>query len=422
MRQARDGAPYYAASAGPTRPFPRLVEGIKADICIIGGGFTGLSAALHLGEAGVCVSLVEAETVGFGAAGGQIHTGLRQDRLEKQLGAGRARALWNLTEESKTLVHALVEKHAIDCALKSGLAIAAHNERAARALAAETERLARVYGYSRAQMMGRAATTQKLGTEIYAAARYDEGGGHLQPLSFARGLAGAADKAGATIWEHSPALHIGRSKRGAVVRCSQGGNVTADCVIIACGAYSGSIAPRLARTIGQIRSHVVATAPLGAKLSREILPSDVAVADTRHMLDYYHKSSDGRLIFAGGETPLRAASDVAGLVRPQMLRVFPQLADIPIEFAWSATVGITRTGLPHFGKLSDRVFFAHGYSGQDVSLAVLGGKLLAEAAMGNSERFDVFARLPTKIFPGGAVLRKPLLGLALRAMKRADAA
>ena len=328
--------------------------------------------------------------------------------------------MWDLTEEAKTQVHALVEKHAIDCALRSGLVIAAHNERAVRALAEETERLARVHGYGRAQMMGRAATAQKLGTEIYAAARFDEGGGHLHPLSFARGLAAAADKAGVTIWEHSSALRIERSKGSAIVRCANGGSVTADRVIVACGAYNGSVAPRLARYIGKIQSHIVTTAPLGAKLGREILPGDVAVADTRHILDYYRKSSDGRLIFSGGETSLRAASDVASLMRPHMLRVFPQLANIPIEFAWSRTIGITRTVLPHFGKLSDRVFFAHGYSGHGVALAVLGGKLLAEAATGNSERFDIFARLPAKIFPGGALLRRPLLGLALMAIKSAD--
>lgn len=369
------------------------------------------------------VSLLEAETVGFGASGGQIHTGLRRGQkwLEKQLGAGRARALWDLTEESKALVHALVSKYAIDCALASGVVIAAHNGREALALANDTEHLARFYGYSRAHMMERVVTAQMLGTEIHVAARFDEGGGHLQPLSFARGLADAADKAGATIWEHSPALRIERSRRGVVVRCAKGGSVAADRVLVAADAYSGRIAPRLARYIGQIQSHLVTTAPLGAELGREILPSGAAVSDTRRLQTNYSKTADGRLLFASGESPLHAPRDVAGLVRPQMLRVFPQLVDIPIEFAWDGTIGLTHTSLPHFGKLSDRIFFAHGFSAQGAALALLGGKLLAEAAAGSSERFDVFARLPAKIFPGGALLRQPLFALALTATKRTDA-
>ncbi|MDE2265447.1 MAG: FAD-dependent oxidoreductase, partial [Alphaproteobacteria bacterium] len=172
--------------------------------------------------------------------------------------------------------------------------------------------------------------------------------------------------------------------------------------------------------IGTIESFLMATAPLGEALNREILPCDAAVADTRHVLDYYRKSVDGRLLFAGGEAGLRHPKDIVKLVRPRMLRVFPALSGIPIAYAWSGTVGITRSRLPHFGKLSERVFFAHGYSGQGVALAVLGGKLLAEAAMGQRERFDVFARIRTKAFPGGALLRKPLLGAALAISRFAD--
>ncbi|MDE1938040.1 MAG: FAD-binding oxidoreductase [Alphaproteobacteria bacterium] len=415
---------YYTASATPISPFPRLAADTKADVCIIGGGYTGLSAALHLAQAGARICLVEAKTVGSGASGrngGQIHTGLRKEQawLERRLGKVHARALWDLSEDAKDLIRKLVAELSIACDLKPGVVVAAHNRRAVRALAEDTDHLARNYGYRHGRMLDGATTAQMLGTDVYPAARFDEGGGHLHPLRFVRGLAAAAARAGATLWENTPAQCIERHRSKVVVRC-RGARITADRVLLACDAFSAGIAPKLAGYIGTIESFLMATAPLGEALNREILPCDAAVADTRHVLDYYRKSVDGRLLFAGGEAGLRHPKDIVKLVRPRMLRVFPALSGIPIAYAWSGTVGITRSRLPHFGKLSERVFFAHGYSGQGVALAVLGGKLLAEAAMGQRERFDVFARIRTKAFPGGALLRKPLLGAALAISRFAD--
>ena len=415
---------YYAASAGTERPFPRLSGQAAADVCVIGGGYTGLSAALHLAVAGARVVLLEAAGIGFGASGrngGQIHTGLRKDQaeLERWLGEAHARDLWNLTEDSKALVRALIVKHGIECALKDGLVIAAHNRRALRALTEDTAHIAARYGYD-ARMMDADETAQKLGTRNYPGARLDMGGGHLHPLAFARGLAVAADGAGAVIWEHSRARQI-EERSGHVHIACNGGSVTADKVLLACDAFSGAIAAQLEPYIAHVESFIVATTPLPPHLAETIVPSDVAVADTRHVLDYYRKSADNRLLFAGRESYFRMPRDIAALVRPRMLRVFPALKDIHIEYAWSGTVGITATRMPHFGQLSERVFFAHGYSGQGVALATLGGKLLAEAALGNRERFDVFARVPAQKFPGGRLLKKPMVAAALFAFKIADA-
>ncbi len=416
---------YYAASAGPARRRDRLDGDKRCDVCVIGAGYTGLSAALHAAEAGARVELIEAQAIAFAASGrngGQIHTGLRmnQKELETWLGPQHARDLWLLAEESKALVRSLVESRAIACELKQGLVIAAHNLAAARALAKDTEHLACAYGYAQAHMMDASDTQKQLGTGVYPAARFDAGGGHLHPLLFARGLAAAAEAAGAVIREDSPALSLERQGDHVVVHTSHG-RVIADRVLLACDAFTGSIAPQLDRFIGHVESFVTATAPLPVELAERIIPCDAAVADTRHVLDYYRKSADRRLLFAGREAYFRMPSDIAGLVRPRMLQVFPELAGVPTEYAWSGTVGITVTRLPHFGRLSERILFAHGYSGQGVALATLGGMLLAEVATGKAERFDVFARVPARAFPGGRALRKPLIAAALLAFKFLDA-
>ncbi|HEX4302189.1 MAG TPA: FAD-binding oxidoreductase [Rhizomicrobium sp.] len=411
---------YYAASAADTTPLPALNSELRADICVIGGGFTGLSAALHAARAGAKVVLVEAQTIGFAASGrngGQIHPGHRKEQaeLEAWLGETHARDLWRLAKEARALVFDLAAE---GCDLKRGLVIAAHNAGTARGLTADAEHLATHYGYRELRMLDHAKTSAMLGTPIYPGARLDGGGGHLHPLKFARALAQKSIAAGATIFEHSPAITI-EDGAPATVRCAQG-TIRADHIVLATDAFSGALAPRLAPYIAHVESFILATAPLGEALNAFVLPSDVAVADTRHVLDYYRKSADGRLLFAGRESYWNPPADIAALVRPRMLKVFPQLAATPIDYAWRGTVGITRTRMPHFGCLGGRTLFGHGYSGHGVALTMIGGKSLAEAALGNTERFDILARVPPRKFPGGALLRKPMVTAALIGLKLRD--
>ncbi|MBU6442945.1 MAG: FAD-binding oxidoreductase [Alphaproteobacteria bacterium] len=415
---------YYAASAKPSRPFPRLAGALKTDICIVGGGYTGLHAALALAAAGAQPVLIEAETIGFGASGrngGQIHTGLNQSQaaLEKWLGLQHARDLWILTEESKALVRQTIARHGIDCGLRDGLVIAAHNKRSLPGLIEDTEYLAKHYRYDCVRMMDAQETAQKLGTDIYHGGRFDLGGGHLHPLDYARGLAAAADDAGASIWEHSRALALEDSGAAVTIRC-ESGTITADKVLLACDAFTGKIAPKLERYMGYVESFITATEPLPPHLAETVLPCGAAVADTRHVLDYYRKSREGRMLYAGRESYFSVPADIASLVRPRMLATFPQLRDVKIEYAWSGAVGITATRMPHLGALSERIFFAHGYSGQGVALTSIGGKLMAEAATGNRERFDVFARVPVRAIPGGKYFKQPLVSLALYGLKLMD--
>jgi gamma-glutamylputrescine oxidase len=344
---------------------------------------------------------------------------MSQPALERWLGPIHARQLWDLCEESKALVRTQAAALAPDAHLKDGLIIAAHDRAALRELAEDTEYLSKHYSYSAARIMGAEETRRLTGAE-YFGGKLDMGGGHLHPLRYARGLARGAEAAGATIFEHSRARSVETQNNTAVVRCEDG-TVTADFVLLATDAFSAELAPELAPYIGHVESFMSATAPLSPELNAEILPTDAAVADTRHVLDYYRKSDDGRLLFAGREGYWNVPEDVTPIVRRRMLQVFPMLQSVPTEYAWSGDVGITVTRLPHMGRLSPRVFFAHGYSGQGVALTSIGGKLMAEAALGNSERFDVMARVPARKFPGGPWLRKPLVAAALFAFKIADA-
>jgi gamma-glutamylputrescine oxidase len=328
--------------------------------------------------------------------------------------------LWSLSEEAKAHISALIARNAIACEIRPGLIIAAHNEGAVRTLVRDAEHLARVYGYNNLRILSEPETSIEIGTPIYRGGWLDSGGGHLHPLLYARGLAKAAETASARIFERSAVLRLEDRPNG-VELVTPAGGVLADRVVLATDAFSGTLAPGLDRFIGHVESFITATAPLPPTIAPQILRHDAAVADTRHVLDYYRKSADGRLLFAGREAYFGTPRNIAELVRPRLLRVFPQLRDVPIEYAWNGTVGITVTRMPHFGKLSDRIFFGHGYSGQGVALATLGGKLLAEAALGHEERFNVLARLPARPFPGGKWLRRPLIAAGLFAYKLADA-
>lgn len=392
------------------------------DVCVVGGGYTGLSAALHLARSGARTVLLEADGIASQASGrngGQLHSGYRKDQstLEEWLGAQHARDLWEIAEQAKALVLTLIAEHAIDCDLQTGIVVAAHDRRALRTLAQDAEYLDKNYDFH-LDVLDSGAIARRLGTRVYRGGTYDASGGHFHPLKYARGLASAAERAGAVLHENSRVVAIEQDHSAATVRTSLG-SVLAGRVILACDAFCGDLEPSLARYIGHVESFIVATEPLG-ELASAILPGGCAVADTRHVLDYYRKSADGRLLFAGREAYFQPPKDIAGMVRPRMLRVFPPLTNVRIDYAWRGTVGITMTRMPHFGRIGDRILFGHGYSGHGAALSAMGGKVLAEAALQKSEAFETLARVPAKPFPGGALLRRPLIAAALTWYKVAD--
>ena len=414
-----DGAAptWYEASARSRSTWPTLDGDVRADVCVIGGGYTGLSCALHLAERGYRTVLLEARRIGNGASGrngGQLGSGHRRDQmtLERELGAARARLLWSLAEEAKALVRARIARHGIECDLRPGIAIAAHRPRHARALAREADHLSARYGYDELEGLDRTALRAEVDSGDFWGGLLDRGAGHLHPLDYACGLARAAAEAGVDLREGTP---VTRLAPGTPCTVSAGPHtVTADAVVLACNGYLDALDPGCGRRVMPINNFILATEPLGEERARALIPNDVAVVDTRFVVNYFRLSRDGRLLFGGGETTSsRLPADPGPLVRRCMLRIFPQLADVGIDHVWGGTLAITRSRMPSIGRLEGGLYYAQGYSGHGVALATLGGALVAEAISGTLERFDVFARLPQRPFPGGPSLRWPTLALAL---------
>jgi gamma-glutamylputrescine oxidase len=406
---------WYAATATPFAPQPALQGRRCADVCIIGAGYTGLSAALHLAERGLDVVVLEAQRIGFGASGrngGQVGSGqrLEQGALEAMLGRETARRLWDLGQDAKALLHDLIARHGIGCDYAPGIVHACRSAREVAHARANAEKLAKSYGYNLVTPLDAAALAEILPAPGFCGGDIDIGAGHLHPLNYALGLARAALAAGARIFEQSEVIAITPGRRHRLRTAA--GEVTADQVIFACNGYLGALAPRVAAHVMPINNFVVATEPLGARAER-VLRRNVAVADSRFVVNYWHLSPDARLIFGGGESYGYRFPDIVKTVRRPMLRIYPFLADVPISHAWGGTLAITMNRLPHFARPAPGMLSASGFSGHGVAMATLAGRMLAEAAAGDAAGFDLMAGLPQPRFPGGATLRWPLLVAAM---------
>ena len=410
-------ASYYTATANPHKAFPPLKGDVKADICVIGGGYAGLSAALHLAERGYKVVLLEANRAGWGASGrngGQIHPGQRRDQftLEASVGKDHARALWDLAEDARKLVTELISRHKIDCDLTPGLIHCAHKEPYVDDYRAEVDHLREAYGYDLIEFLDHDALAEKVGSPDYFGGTLDRGGGHLHALNFALGLAKAASNAGVTIHENTRVTAIRRGKRVALETAS--GSVTADFCVVACNGYLEDLLPQVASHVLPINNFIATTRPLGDTEARDLIRDREAVSDSRFVVYYYRLTADNRLLFGGGENYSRSfPADIASFVRPHMERIYPQLRGIEIEHAWGGTLAITAKRMPYVTRLDPNLYAVCGFSGQGVTIAPLAGQLVAEAINGQMSRFDVFSTLKTPAFPGGTLLRYPIMALAL---------
>lgn len=406
----------YAATANPFPDQPQLRGEARADVVVIGGGFTGLSAALHAAEAGFSVILLEAGRIGCGASGrngGQLIPGMRWGAAELagRFGDERARALLEIANCAADLVRTRIAAHAIACDLRAGHLHAAARPRHLDAMRRELAAMERLVGYDSARIVEAREIGDLVASPLYHGGLMDANGGHFHPLNYALGLARAARDAGVRIFEDSAVSAV--SHAGPVVAITAQGRVTANRGVLACDTMMGRIAPRLARMTMPVANYNVATAALSPARARALIPSGAAVSDSKFVLNYFRLSADNRLIFGGGEryTP-RPPGDIAAFVRPYLEQVFPQLAGVGIEYAWGGLVGVTLNRLPQFGRIGNS-FYAHGWSGHGALLTTLAGKLIAEAMRGDAERFDLFAALPSRPFPGGPLLRHPLYVLGM---------
>lgn len=408
---------WYASTAKPLDPAPSLEGEVTCDVCVVGGGFTGLSSALHLAEQGYDVVLVEAHRVGFGASGrngGQVSgtQRLEQDELETMVGLEAARGLWDISQASVELIHALAAQHDIDYAWVPGVIHADHRARYVKHSHSMVEKLQSEYGYDKIQALSRAEIRDLVGSQSYHGGSLDEGSGHIHPLRFALGLARAAKAAGVRIFEQSRVTKVVHGTPATVK--TDKGSVSAGYVVLGANGYLGALEPKVAARVMPINNFIVATEPLEQDFARELLRENHAVADSKFVINYFRLSEDNRMLFGGGESyGYKYPADIEGLVRGKMAEIFPQLAKTPVEYAWGGTLGITLNRMPHFERLSGNVLSLSGYSGHGVAMATMAGKLAAEAIAGQAERFDLMAQVPSPKFPGGAALRWPLLVLGM---------
>jgi gamma-glutamylputrescine oxidase len=408
---------FWAATANASSDRPPLEGDRSCDVCVIGGGYTGLSAALHLAERGYEVVLLEAHRVGWGASGrnggqlGSAHAQLQPTLVEKY-GTDTARALWDLAEDSKALVKKLIDEHQIDCDYAPGNTACAVTSSDFDYLCEHVDIAARDYGYEAYEILDRTEIAEISGSVCYEGAICDPTAGYLHPLNLSLGLARAAERAGAVLHEASAATEVvcGRSPGETAEVKTASGSVRAKYVLIGCNGYLEKLSPEIGTKVIAADNYQLATAPLPEGLYARIITNRSCLWDSHFQVYYYSLSPDKRLVFGGGVGfPGREPRDMKSVVREHMLKVYPQLAGVEIDYAWGGALSLTLGHMPDFGRLGDNVFYAHGYTGHGVGLATLGGQLLADVVAGTAERFDVLADIPQRKFPGGAMLRIPTL-------------
>ena len=426
---------YYAATAVREADYPSLQGSEEADVAIVGGGLAGLSAAIELADRGFDVVLLEAEQVGWGASGrngGQAIHGLACDmaKIEQQLGLDEARRVWDMTVEALDLIVARCERFAIDCDWTPGHLALAVNARKGRELQAWADRIESVYRYALTRIAP-AEVPRWIASPRYHNGVHDPRSGHMHPLKYSLGLARAAHRLGVRVFERSAVTAL---EHGATVTLRTArGRVRARQALLAGNVYlqafGEAVAPRLAPRIMPVGTYIVGSAPLPAELARTLIPSRSAVSDTNFVLEYFRLTPDDRLLFGGRVsystvTPM----NLAGSMRRRMTRAFPQLADVPVDYAWGGFVDISMSRAPDFGRLqpagasarASNVDYLQGFSGHGLALTGLAGKLVAEAIAGDASRFDTFARLRHRPFPGGRWLRTPALVLGMAYYRMRD--
>jgi gamma-glutamylputrescine oxidase len=408
---------HYETSATVRPAYPVLAGAETVDVCVVGGGISGCSTALHLAQRGYKVALLEAKQIGWGASGrsgGQVIPGFacEQSTLDGLVGRDDAKHMWDISVEAIALLRDLIANHHIQCDWQSGHLQVGIKLRHANALRAWNDELVSRYGYQSTRIVAQTELESLVATHRYHTGLLDSHGGHLHPLNYTIGLAKAAAAATAQIYECSPAIAL-QTGPTIVVRTSQG-EIRANHVVLCGNAYLDHLAPAIRPRIMPIATYIVATEPLGAARANALIRDNSCVTDTNFILDYFRRSADHRLLFGGRVSYSgRDAFNTAHATRKRMLQVFPQLADVKIDSAWGGMLDITMNRAPDFGRIGPNIYYLQGFSGHGVALTGMAGKLAAEAIAGQAERFDLFGKIKHRNFPGGPLLRTPALVLAM---------
>ena len=412
--QAHTGS-YYAASINDVTNFAPLLGQQTADVCVIGAGFTGISTALHLAERGYNVHVVEANKVGWGASGrngGQMINGIAgEECIAKHLGKDVEDVFSELRWAGHNIIRERVQTYGIDCDLKFGYLDVAIKQRHIRDIEADYERLHKQNFPHEFRILSRDETQATIGTSVYIGALLNMGNGHLHPLKLCVGEARAAVSLGVTIYEQSPVIDIEKGNRPRVV--TEQGTVTADFVVLAGNAYH-ELDRKLRGVMFPVNSFIIATEPLSEEIVNTINPHDLAVCDPNFVLEYFRLSADKRLLFGGrfnyfGDDP----EFIEKKHRAKMARIYPQLANVGIDYAWGGTIGVPIKRVPLLGRLSTNIFYCQGYSGHGVNVTHLAGKIMADAVAGTVEQFDMFANVKPLVVPGAHLFTKPMVTLGM---------
>jgi len=395
--------------------YPALDGSRNVDVLVVGGGFTGLSAALHLARTGVDVAVLEAHRFGDGASGrngGQMGTGQRlwPMEIEAAYGFERSKALFDLAEEAKAHLTEFITANGIDADYREGQLSVVHKHRYLKDYRAQVEDLTTRYAYPHVSFMDADETADRLGSRRYFGGIRDTGTGHINPMKLVVGSARVAAEAGAQIFENSRVERLDR-RDGRIVAVTDKGEVSAERVLIATNAYGGGLNPQVDAHVMPIGSFIGATEPLADPDA--VLPGGESCDDSRFVVRYFRKSGDGRLLFGGREAYTSATGDIGRHIRKQIAEVYPHLADVRLSHAWGGSVGITMERLPYVRSLTPGITTIGGFSGHGVMLANFAGRLYAERVNGNRDRLADFEALRIPAFPGGQRLRAPLLFLAM---------
>ena len=409
---------FYASNITAISDTAPVQGDLSCDVCVIGGGFTGLSTALHLAERGYNVHLLEAQRIGFGASGrngGQVGQGQRvdQDELEKMFGDDRARELWNIGMQAVECVRNLSKSDLVHADFYSGIAHADHRAHYVQHSRDYVEKMHTKYAYEHISFLDKEEMQSLVQSKAYHGGSLDTRSGHIDPLQFALGLARMAQNAGVKLHERSRVTSVQHGT--AVIVKTEAARISAKYVVMACNGYIGDLDADVTRRVMPINNYIIATEPLSDEVRASVLAKNIAVADTKFVVNYFRFSDDNRMLFGGTESySYKFPNDIVAQVRKPMLDIFPQLKNAKIDYAWGGTLGITMNRLPHFARYgSGNVLSMSGFSGQGVALGTLAGQIAAEAIAGQAERFDIMSQIPTPKFPGGPLMRQPLLILAM---------